>query len=357
VPAFWTSVFGPDLYSYSIPAPPPADTDGDGVSGGNDDCPNTANAGQEDADGDGIGDACDDCPSAANPDQQDTDGDGLGDVCDNCAKAPNVDQLDGDGDAVGDVCDNCPTAANADQQDGDGDEVGDVCDICPGSADGAQLDADGDAVGDICDNCPTVPNADQQDNDGDDTGDACDPTPFPADCTATPRSCDAAASAKLQLKNKSDDWKDGFSFKLEGAVAREVTVFGAPDQTTVVTTCIYYDGALVASLAVPASDLRWAFSGGKTWKYRDAAGNAAGVVALRIQAGAPGAALPPKILVKGKGTRLPDPAVPVPGGVASVTAQTATTASGTCFGADFASPFQTNKSNATGTAAVFKAKR
>jgi hypothetical protein len=47
----------------------------------------------------------------------------------------------------------------------------------------------------------------------------------------------------------------------------------------------------------------------------------------------------------------------VPGGVTSVTAQVATTASGTCFGADFASPFQANKSNVSGTSSVFKAKR
>ena len=77
----------------------------------------------------------------------------------------------------------------------------------------------------------------------------------------------------------------------------------------------------------------------------------------RVEQGAPGDARPPKVLVKGRGTRLPDPVVPVPGGTTSVTAQVVTTASATCFGADFASPFQANKSNASGTTAVFKAKR
>jgi hypothetical protein len=356
VPAFWSTTVGVDLISHPVTPPPPADTDLDGVTGGNDNCPIAANAGQEDADGEGIGDACDACPSVANPDQQDTDGDGLGDVCDNCAGSANGAQLDGDGDTVGDACDNCPALANGDQQDGDGDDVGDACDNCAGSPNGAQLDVDGDTVGDICDNCPEVANTGQHDADDDGTGDACDDTPFPDGCAATPRACDAPAKAKLQLKNKSDDAKDGFSFKFEGAVGREVSVFGAPDQTTAVTTCIYYDGGLVASLVVPASGTRWSASG-RGWKYRDRTGSAAGVIALRMQAGVPGEARPPKLLVKGKGTSLPDPVVPVPGGIGTVTAQIVTSTSAVCFGADFASPFQTNESNSAGTSVVFKAKR
>ncbi len=78
--------------------PPPADTDGDGVNDPVDNCPLTANPGQEDNDGDGEGDACDD----------DDDNDGVEDGDDNCPLTANTDQTDTDGDGEGDACD--PTA-------------------------------------------------------------------------------------------------------------------------------------------------------------------------------------------------------------------------------------------------------
>jgi len=61
------------------------DSDGDGVYFFEDNCPNSANPGQDDTDGDGFGDLCDNCPAAANPGQADVDGDTVGDDCDNCS--------------------------------------------------------------------------------------------------------------------------------------------------------------------------------------------------------------------------------------------------------------------------------
>ena len=363
VPQWWTTVFGTDLASIAVATPPAADGDGDGVSGGNDNCPLTPNTGQEDTDGEGIGDACDDCPLVANADQQDTDGDGDGDVCDNCPGSANGSQLDGDGDGRGDACDNCPADANADQQDADGDGVGDVCDNCPGvanggSASGSQLDGDGDGAGDVCDNCPATANANQQDTDGDGAGDACDSAPFPTTCAPAPlATCDTALKAKLLLKNKADDTKDGMTFGFTGNTPREVSVFGTPSGATTVTACIYYDGALAAQVVVPPSATRWAsFSKGRGWKYGDKTGSASGVVKMKEQAGAAGDPRQPKLLVKGKGMPLPDPVVPVPGTVSSVTAQVSNDTTATCFGVTFTSPFQTNKVNGAGTSAVFKAK-
>jgi hypothetical protein len=58
-----------------------SDADTDGITDLSDDCPLSANPGQEDSDGDGRGDPCDNCPTVFNPDQADTDGDGRGDAC------------------------------------------------------------------------------------------------------------------------------------------------------------------------------------------------------------------------------------------------------------------------------------
>jgi hypothetical protein len=87
VTALQAGTFGVRVVLGEASAPSPtaltvvADSDGDGVPDGQDNCPFRANPGQEDSDGDGVGDACDNCPGNANPDQFDDDQNGRGDVC------------------------------------------------------------------------------------------------------------------------------------------------------------------------------------------------------------------------------------------------------------------------------------
>jgi hypothetical protein len=70
-----------------------------------------------DSDGDGITDDQDNCPAIANPDQRDSMHAGIGDAC-----------RDSDSDGVINARDNCPDIPNALQTDTDGDGIGDACD-------------------------------------------------------------------------------------------------------------------------------------------------------------------------------------------------------------------------------------
>ncbi len=120
-------IYGLTTFDLQVPC---LDADSDGVDDCIDNCPEAANAGQDDTDVDGTGDLCDNCPLVRNPAQDDSDGDSVGDSCDVC---PGYDDLaDFDGDTVADSCDNCPEDPNPGQEDEDEDNIGDVCDGCCG---------------------------------------------------------------------------------------------------------------------------------------------------------------------------------------------------------------------------------
>ncbi len=154
-----------------------SDSDGDGACDDVDNCPVSANPGQEDGDGDGIGDLCDNCPLTANTDQLDTDGDGIGDTCDNCTATANNDQLDTDGDSLGDACDT----------DDDNDGLDDAFEQSIGT-DPLLADSDGDGLSDFDevnhdgDPATYTPGLDldplSADTDADGYGDATDPIPL-----------------------------------------------------------------------------------------------------------------------------------------------------------------------------------
>lgn len=155
-----------------------------------------ADAGYPDA-GEGEGDAgVDDgtrdaqAPDAQLPDAQvpdaapppgDSDGDGVTDDKDPCEGGLRPDTLnpvtgqarDSDNDGVVDGCDNCVGTANAGQEDQDGDLVGNACDNAPGVSNPSQSDLDNDGRGDAIDGCPDHPD-DGTDNDADGSPPPCD---------------------------------------------------------------------------------------------------------------------------------------------------------------------------------------
>jgi fungalysin metallopeptidase (M36)/thrombospondin type 3 repeat protein/peptidase YpeB-like protein/fungalysin/thermolysin propeptide len=79
-----------------------SDRDADARADETDNCPDVANAGQEDRDADRLGDVCDRFPADA---ANDVDGDGIGADRDNCRTKRNPTQADWDHDRRGDACD------------------------------------------------------------------------------------------------------------------------------------------------------------------------------------------------------------------------------------------------------------
>ena len=153
------------------------DADGDNVTNGNDNCPNTSNTNQSDLDNDTLGDVCDEdmdgdgtlndadvFPTNAN-ESSDHDQDGIGDNSDN----------DDDNDGMNDTDDAFPLDQN-ETTDTDGDGIGDNSDA----------DDDGDGVADLTDNCPYISNGDQADADNDGIGTACDGEEVETETPAVP---------------------------------------------------------------------------------------------------------------------------------------------------------------------------
>jgi outer membrane protein OmpA-like peptidoglycan-associated protein len=126
------------------------DSDGDGISDKNDECPEIPGleefAGCPDTDGDGIADKDDQCPDQAGTKDMmgcpDTDGDGIADKDDECPNSAGGSETNGcpdsDADGVADKDDECPNLVGSIETNGcpdsDGDGIPDKDDACPDNA-------------------------------------------------------------------------------------------------------------------------------------------------------------------------------------------------------------------------------
>jgi len=151
-------------------------------------------------------------------------------------------------------------------------------------------------------------------------GPVCPPAPLPG--------CHAGARGTLLLKDDPADAGDRLAWRWKGGTLDSAEL-GAPDDQTDLAFCLYdQTGALVGRALPHGADLPpgaiWApFRGGL--RYLGGPAPVGGIVKVRI---APGPATPTWIVVKGKGSGLGVPALPL---ALPITAQLANLDGGSCW--------------------------
>jgi hypothetical protein len=172
-------------------------------------------------------------------------------------------------------------------------------------------DTDGDGIPDEQDNCPALANPTQADTDGDGVGDACDAAP--SGCDATPRAgCrlpTESLKALLLVKDNENDTKDKLVWKWIKGDATAVEDLGDPTASDAYALCVYGNGGTLAAAAeAPAAGTCagfpcWKTKGTTGFGYKDTDLTPHGLLKAIVKSGAAGKA---KMVVKGKGTALPD---------------------------------------------------
>lgn len=134
-------------------------------------------------------------------------------------------------------------------------------------------------------------------------GQPAEPTP----CTVAPRTeCRAAGASRLLLSSSPDERRNKLVWKWLRGAETTLDELGVPTGTTNYTLCVYA-GTSAASIALPGGS-SWAPIGTKGFKFKDAAGSPDGAVKALLKSGANGRA---KVLVKAKGSNLPDTLAPM----------------------------------------------
>jgi hypothetical protein len=164
-------------------------------------------------------------------------------------------------------------------------------------------------------------------------------------CPSAPQTCRTAQKSILLLKNKTDDNKDKLTWKWIKGAATTTADLADPTATADYALCIYSgpSGALVAQMNVPPVN-HWSTLGTKGYKYNDSSGSQDGAQKLILKSGTAGKS---RILVKGKGTNLPDPTLPLQ---FPVSVQLFNYQSGVCFDSTFSTALKN-------TNTLFKAKQ
>jgi hypothetical protein len=160
---------------------------------------------------------------------------------------------------------------------------------------------------------------------------------FSGGCPTLPATCRVAGKSIVLIKDNATDSKDKLIYKwLKGAATTQLEL-ADPKITATYAVCFYTGAGLVETAEVPPSSSKWATISTKGYKYKDSTGAAAGIQKI-IGKGSTTAGKS-KLLVKGKGTNLPDTlTLPIPALDLPLQVQVRNNQTGICFGSSFATP-------------------
>ncbi len=148
--------------------------------------------------------------------------------------------------------------------------------------------------------------------------------------------CLTAQRGVLRLKNVTDDTKDRLRWRWRRGQATTLADFGVPTGTTSYTLCIYSGTSSALAYTAPGGP-NWKAIGTKGFRYKDKPATNDGIRRIVLRSGVDGKS---RALVRGLGTNLPDPTLPLE---LPVTAQLINDETSTCM----TTSFPTAKKNTT----------
>lgn len=148
--------------------------------------------------------------------------------------------------------------------------------------------------------------------------------------------CRQALKSKLKYRDNANDAKDKINWKWGKGDATTAMEFGNPTASANYRLCVFGETSGTPSLLfeaeVPASSMLWSAVGSTGFKYNDTAASQDGISKMLVRSGGVGKS---KIILKGKGAGLSDPALPLPLGTTGLRAQLTNDSSNVCWESEF----------------------
>jgi hypothetical protein len=156
------------------------------------------------------------------------------------------------------------------------------------------------------------------------------------DCPHTAKVCRSAVSSSLTVKDNGTDTRDKLIWRWRRGTATSFAELGDPLGTTDYTLCLYRAGgaALMGSMVIPADAAKWSALGSTGFRYRDRQGGGA-ARSVAILSGDDGEA---KALTIGRGTDLPELALPLAAADFPVVVQLSNSDNAACWEGRYADP-------------------